>query len=100
MLPFLNTYLKYPVQTAVHELWGVIVALFCLWALFTNNIARSVACIGIAFLITYDFISYEHNEFLRIHDLVDKDIANMIFLFIITLATGLIVKKVHKRLKQ
>ena len=94
MFDFLQTYIQYPIQTAMHELWGVIVALFCLTALFTDSIARSIACIGIAFLITYDFISYEHNEFLRIHDLVEKDIANMIFLFIVTLFLGLFIKKV------
>ena len=96
MFDFLQTYIQYPIQTAMHELWGLIVALFCLYALFTTSVSRAIACIGTAFLITYSFISYEHNEFLRIHDLVEKDIANFIFLFVLTLFVGFIIIKIKQ----
>ena len=97
MFDFLQTYLQYPVQTAIHELWGVITALFCLVAIETKSIPRAIACIGCAFLIPSFFISYEYVEFLRIEDLVDKDIENMIFLFIITLLLGLLVIIIKKK---
>ena len=97
MFDFLQTYLQYPVQTAIHELWGVITALFCLVAIETKSIPRAIACIGCAFLIPSLFISYEYVEFLRIEDLGDKDIENMIFLFVITFLVGFIIIRLHTK---